>query len=147
MQTEKILSRHQIDEPKLKNWITAYKLSIANEINETSSCIFHLAVLESFIKEIHDHNNDPDKEKIDAVRIYLVRSGEIMASDKLPAQTLSDGKTVQLGFVIVPAKKFEIKAPHLLSAKDCLDDNELNWIVPGYSNETSGLCPVNCPNL
>ena len=132
-----IPARQIIDHPKLKKWVKSYAATIKSEKNETRSCLISLDVLHDFLKHIESYNRGK-ADKVDAIRMYFIRCND--AQDFLK---LSDGDTSQITIAIVPAQAFKIARTHKVEARDCLDE-PLTWIVPGYSNETSGLCPPNC---
>ncbi len=126
-----------IDQSKLKKWVKSYAATVKNEKNETRSCLISLQVLHDFLKQIDKYNRGK-AVKADAIRLYFIRCNDAQYFLKL-----SDGDTSQITVAIVPAQAFKIVQTHKVEAKDCLDE-PLTWIVPGYSNETSGLCPPNC---
>jgi hypothetical protein len=134
---ETIPASQTIDQIKLKKWVKSYTASIKGEKNETKSCLINLNVLYDFLKQI-DKYNKGKTTRIDAIRIYFAR-----CNDGTNYLKLSDGVTSQTTVAIVPAQGFKIHSTHKVEAKDCFDE-PLTWIVPGYSNETSGLCPPNC---
>lgn len=113
---------------KLKNWAEYHTLT-RGDLNETRSCLISRNDLESLWN--HVKSND----KIDGIRIYLIRRDDIIGIKKL-----YDGRP-QLSFAIVPTTGF-VKG---WGAKDFFNnDDKIACIIPGDSNESSGLCPNNC---
>ncbi len=140
------LESYPLEKAKLRKWVKAYKYSILHEPYETRSCLISLAIMERFMRDIIIHNIDYPGKKIDAIRFYLIRSREVKCHGNTSARILSDGTTRQLSLAIIPATDFQNpgEEQHRVHAKDCSGTYPIPWIVPGYTNEHSGLCPTNC---
>ena len=128
----------------LKTYVLSYIDSL-NGVNDTTSCLIDLSTLKNLMSYISRYNKRKKSTTpaIGAIRIYLIRS-----EDKR-FKRLDDGRP-QIGFAIVPVSDYVAwgqGAPLNVKGNDAKhfdDDSIIYAIIPGLSNEGSGLCPDNC---
>ncbi|HUR67458.1 MAG TPA: hypothetical protein VMZ03_13990 [Chitinophagaceae bacterium] len=116
----------------LKNWVTAYRMTLPHP-QETKSCLISKEDLASLMNYIKNH------DEIDGIRIYLIRKDDIVK-----VGFLAEGLP-QFSFALVPTTGY--RKGDAKDVKDFFVNESIECIIPGFKNENSGLCPVNCGTL